>query len=265
MTSSRRRRRRFFRADDEPDAHPLAPPRASLGDRGAAGGTRQPPELLQKLLGSRRATHSYGHVLALIVASIVFASTASDARWTGSVLVLLQTATLVAALWTSGIASARSRLNIGLIVLAVSAAIVSIVWEGEALAGMVGALSGLLTLAIAVVVAASVVTRSEVDAQSIEGAICVYLLLGIFFMFIYGLIALFGSVPLFAEGTDGTRSLRVYFSYVTLATLGYGDYTPAGNFGHLMAVAEALIGQLYLVTVVAILVARVRPRDAGRR
>ena len=58
--------------------------------------------------------------------------------------------------------------------------------------------------------------------------------------------------------TDGTRSLRLYFSYVTLATLGYGDYTPAGNLGHMLAVLEALIGQLYLVTILALLVSRLR-------
>jgi hypothetical protein len=41
---------------------------------------------------------------------------------------------------------------------------------------------------------------------------------------------------------------------VTLATLGYGDYTPAGNLGHLLAVSEALLGQLYLVIVIALVV-----------
>ncbi len=56
--------------------------------------------------------------------------------------------------------------------------------------------------------------------------------------------------------------MRLYFSYVTLATLGYGDYTPAGNLGHAFAVLEALIGQLYLVTVVAVVVTRL---EAGKK
>jgi hypothetical protein len=43
---------------------------------------------------------------------------------------------------------------------------------------------------------------------------------------------------------------------VTFATLGYGDYTPAGDLGHTLAVLEALLGQLYLVTVVAVVVSR---------
>jgi hypothetical protein len=48
----------------------------------------------------------------------------------------------------------------------------------------------------------------------------------------------------------------VYFSYVTLATLGYGDYTAEGSVGRGFAISEALLGQLYLVTVVALLVGR---------
>ena len=82
------------------------------------------------------------------------------------------------------------------------------------------------------------------------------------FLFVYGAAASLGDGAFFAQGTDGTRALRLYFSYVTLATLGYGDYTPAGNFGHAVAIIEALFGQLYLVTVVAVLVSRMRPRRA---
>ena len=63
-----------------------------------------------------------------------------------------------------------------------------------------------------------------------------------------------------AQGTDGTPALRLYFSFVTLATVGYGDYSAASNLGHTLSVVEALVGQLYLVTVVAVLVSRMTPR-----
>jgi hypothetical protein len=116
-----------------------------------------------------------------------------------------------------------------------------------------------MTLAIAVVIALSVIEKGEITRQSITGAICIYLLLGMIFVFIYSACAELGNGPFFAQGTDGTRAVRLYFSYVTLATVGYGDYTPAGNLGHVLAVIEALTGQLYLVTVVALLVARMRP------
>ena len=106
------------------------------------------------------------------------------------------------------------------------------------------------------VIAAGAIAQGEVNSRSFASAICVYMLFGLMFMFVYGVLASVGDAPFFAQGTDGTRSLRLYFSFVTLATLGYGDYTPAGNLGHALAVLEALIGQLYLVTVVAVIVTR---------
>jgi len=72
---------------------------------------------------------------------------------------------------------------------------------------------------------------------------------------------LIGSGPFFAQGTDGTMAERVYFSYATLATLGYGDFTPADTTGQMLAVSEALLGQIYLVTVVALVIGRLRPRN----
>jgi Ion channel len=80
------------------------------------------------------------------------------------------------------------------------------------------------------------------------------------FTLAYGVLAALGSGPFFAQGTDGTRPVRLYFSFVTLATLGYGDYTTAGDLGHILSVVEALIGQLYLVTVVTVIVSRARFR-----
>ena len=213
-------------------------------------------------VGSRRSSHSFGYVLLLIGVSFVFAATASDADWTASVLVLLQSATLVVALWTSGLSSAWAWHNVLFLLFAVGLATAGLIHGGTDIAATLSLVSGLMTLAIVVVIVLSVITKGEVNRQSITGAICVYLLLGMIFLFVYGVMATLGDGPFFAQGTDGTRALRVYFSYVTLATLGYGDYTPAGNLGHALAVVEALLGQLYLVTVVALLVARMRPVHA---
>ncbi len=234
-----------------------------------AGDVRQPEGTIEveKPLGPlrtrmlrRRASHSHGVVLALIVVSFVFIATAPDARWTASVLVLLQSVTLVSAFWTSGVAAATSRMSVAFLVIAVLAAALNLVWTGTTLTATVAGISGLLTFVIAFVIALSVIDQDEVNAQSIIGAICIYVLLGMIFLFLYGVVAAAGSGPFFAQGMDGTRSLRLYFSYVTLATLGYGDYTPRGNLGHTLAVTEALLGQIYLVTVVAVLVTRMGQR-----
>ena len=217
-------------------------------------------------LGSRarrlRSSHSYGFVLGLILADFVFAMTAPDDDWTASLLVLLYCATLVTALWTSGRTRLDSRTTVALVWLAAGAAGVQLISGSHWLAGAVALFTGVLAGATIVVIALGIVDQGVVNTQSVQGAICVYLLLGLFFVFVYGSVAYLGDGPFFAQGDDGTRAERVYFSYVTLATLGYGDYTPKSNLGHTLAIIEALFGQIYLVTVVALLVARLRPRRA---
>ncbi len=189
-------------------------------------------------------------------------ATAPDGEWSTSTLVLLESGTLIVALWTSGLARAGSWINVAFLCLAIGLATADLIWGGDTLTGVLGIVSALLALGIVGVIAASVVVKGEINAQSVTGAVCVYLLLGMIFMFIYGVVAALGDDAFFSQGTDGTRSLRLYFSYVTLATLGYGDYTPKSNLGHTLAIVEALFGQIYLVTVVALLVARLGPRRA---
>ena len=171
-------------------------------------------------------------------------------------LVLLLGVTLGCALWSSGIARLRSVGMLAVSAFVVATAAGSAFRAGHTTAIMSALLSGVLAAAVAFVIARGVVDQGEVNWNSVRGAIAIYLLLGLLFVFAYSAVARIGSGPLFVQGTDGTRSERVYFSYVTLATVGYGDYSPKGDVGHTLAVFEALLGQLYLVTVVAVLVSR---------
>jgi hypothetical protein len=210
-----------------------------------------------------RASHSYGVVLALIVVVFVFTSVASNSDWADSTLVLLQAATLVTALYTSGVARADSTVSLALVAVSAASAVALLVFGGDGFAALVGILSGLLTVATIATVALGVVDQGEANVQAVTGAVCVYVLIGILFVFLYGVLATIGSGDFFAQGTDGTRSLRLYFSFVTLATLGYGDYTAAGELGRTLAIVEALVGQLYLVTVIAVLVSRMRGQSSA--
>jgi ion channel len=225
------------------------------------------PEQRRRPIRSRvsrlRAAHSYRSVLILVLATFLFVALAGDEPWTVSVLLLLEAATLAMALWTSGIAKGDSKFLIATFVISVVIAVTLLFRSPANFQGGVGILSGLLVLGTIVAISTGVVDQNEVNAQSITGAVCIYLLFGILFMFFYSATAIIGHGDFFAQGTDGTRSVRLYFSYVTLATLGYGDYTPAGQLGRMLAIVEALLGQLYLVTVLALLVSRlqVRPRE----
>jgi hypothetical protein len=209
-----------------------------------------------------RAAHSYGLVLGLILVVFVFTSVAPNSPWADSTLVLLQSLTLVTALWTSGVARADSRISISLVALATASALALLIFGGDFFEAVVLILAGLLTLATILTVALGIVDQGEANVKAVTGAVCVYVLIGLLFVFLYGVIATVSSSDFFAQGTDGTRSLRLYFSFVTLATLGYGDYTPAHELGRTLAIVEALFGQLYLVTVIALLVSRIRGRDA---
>ena len=224
-----------------------------------------------RALGSRasrlRASHSYGIVLLLIIASFLFAALAPDDSWTVGVLLLAYAAILAAALWTSGFTGVDFRYRAGLVALAAGVAVLELIVGGNRLYGFAAILTGVLIVAAIVVIALGVTDQRGVNAQSVRGAICVYLLIGLCFVFVYGAVAALGDAPFFAQGSDGDRALRTYFSFVTLATLGYGDYTPGTDFGHALAIIEALAGQLYLVTVVALLVSRIGVQTTvrGRR
>lgn len=210
-----------------------------------------------------RASHSYWAVLGAIFVGFFLAALLPDAPWATSLIVLVQSATLLVVIWTAGWAMGERAGSFALAVAAGSAAAVNLFWQGKTLTAALAIVAGVITITIAVVIAAGAVAQNEVNSRSVAGAICVYMLFGLLFMWVYGLLAVLGHGQFFAQGTDGTRPLRLYFSFVTLATLGYGDYTPAGNLGHALAVLEALIGQLYLVTVVAVVVTRLgRPGRA---
>jgi hypothetical protein len=209
-----------------------------------------------------RASHSYRYVLLMIIVVFAFMATAPDTDWARIVIVLLQSATLVVALWTSGLVK-YARGSLGIVGVAIALAILLVIRPSDTLTGIVGIFELVLTLAIAAIVAFGIVDQGEINEQSVTGAICVYLLLGLMFTFFYGAVAALDSAPFFTSGTDGNVPLRLYFSYVTLSTVGYGDYTASTNLGHMLAIIEALTGQLYLVTVVAVLVARMKPRSKG--
>jgi hypothetical protein len=97
------------------------------------------------------------------------------------------------------------------------------------------------------------------------GVLCIYLLMGMFCASLFGAIDRLGGQPFFAGGIAATTSNCLYFSFTTLTTVGYGDLTARTGLGHTLAVSEALVGQIYLVTVVALLVANLGRARGGAR
>ena len=90
------------------------------------------------------------------------------------------------------------------------------------------------------------------------------MLIGLLFAFVFGAVDRLGGDPFFAEGTPATMARCLYFSFTTLTTVGYGDLTARSDLGHTLCVFEALTGQIYLVTVVSLIVGNLRRRDPVR-
>ncbi len=121
--------------------------------------------------------------------------------------------------------------------------------------------SGLLDLVLLGSLAAIVVLRFRralyVTAQSVLAAVAIYLEVGLVFALLGSLLSLLTGRPFFTQVADASLSQYTYFSFITLCTVGYGDLTPDGGLARALAVSEALVGQLYLVTVIAVVVGNV--------
>ena len=98
--------------------------------------------------------------------------------------------------------------------------------------------------------------RGGVSWPLIHGALAVYLLIGVVFAFVFALVetAIPGAISNAGSVGEGDIHQYVYFSYVTLTTVGYGDMTPVDPIAASLANLEAVIGQIYLTVLVARLV-----------
>ncbi|MBU2677629.1 MAG: two pore domain potassium channel family protein, partial [Gammaproteobacteria bacterium] len=98
---------------------------------------------------------------------------------------------------------------------------------------------------------------TDISANRIAGAVCVYLLLGVIWALAYATVELAapGSFAGFTAWTDrGFDSEWLYFSFVTMTTLGYGDLLPISATARAMAYMQAVFGQFYIAILVAGLV-----------
>ena len=119
--------------------------------------------------------------------------------------------------------------------------------------GPVLALYGLTGLVAASGSFRFVVTSPRVDSETVHAALSTYLLAGVFFGVLYSAIE-FNSPGSFSGPDTFTESAATYYSFVTLATLGYGDFLPRSELARGVAILEVVGGQLYLAVMVARLI-----------
>jgi hypothetical protein len=126
-----------------------------------------------------------------------------------------------------------------------------------------GLFVGALAYAAFVVIAILAISRNvfitdKITADRIVGSICIYLLIGMFFAFVYTALIIIwpDAYSLDVGRLSEIQEFRelLYFSYITLTTVGYGDIIPTMPFTRILSCMEAVIGPVYLVIMVARLV-----------
>ncbi len=213
---------------------------------------------------TRMPAYRYGIVLLLLFATFVFLAIGPTGDWVALVAVVLQGATLLAALSASGSSARLWRIAVVVVIVALVSATIGLFAGDKNITGSLFVLNLLLVAGAPVVIIHSLIRRRVIDIQTVLGALCVYILLGMLWSFAYTAVGTIQSEPFFAQQSHATVADYLYFSFVTQTTVGYGDFTPAGGFGRALAVLEALIGQLYLVTVIALLVSNLGPARRRR-
>ena len=217
--------------------------------------TRRP---LKRLLHAFISLDSFGSVLLLLLATYLL-SVSVSASWGKAIVLVVQIATVWLALRVS-----RARRGVVVVatvalVLAAGIAIFSLVGVGESnLAGPVFFASAALYLIAPVSIVRALVTQSQVDQETVLGAIAAYLFVGMFFAYAYMTVGQIDP-PFFQGGGQDMMPNALFFSFTTLTTTGYGNLVPAANPGQSFAVLEMLIGQLFLVTAVAKVINAWRP------
>src|SRR5215472_16458910 len=207
--------------------------------------------------GERQSFYRYGVVLLFLTAVFTFSMVAPAVAWARLATALLQGGAVLAALSRAG--ANRKLLVAGFATVGVTVAAGAAATTGARAIGGIADLAsaGLLAL-VPLAIVLEFRRNLQVTIQSVVAALCVYLVLGMFFANVASAVSAIGDQPYFAGHATANSSEYTYFSFITLATVGYGDFVPALSLGRALAVLEGLLGQLYLVTVVALVVGRLR-------
>jgi hypothetical protein len=170
------------------------------------------------------------------------------------VLMFLIEATLIVGIWS--LVRQRFWFMFGLVLIAIGGIniILELIFQHD-WAHYINLLVALLFyLSTTVIAFRSLLTGERIDLNMIMGSICVYILVGIswsIFYYFESIIHPGAFNGIVGEGGKQQFSELLYYSYVTLSTLGYGDITPVSPIARTLAYLEALFGQFYIAILVA--------------
>jgi hypothetical protein len=200
----------------------------------------------------------YGLLFLLILLALVL--TAANTTWLKIAAVLVQGGVVLFAFLAARVGRRAWRVAIVLVPLAVIIGIAGRFGDSRPAEAVAATMNLVFPAAAIVALGRRIVVEPFVSSRTIIGLLCVYLLIGMTFAATYITIAVVSGEPFFVQTHQAQPVDFTYFSLVTLATVGYGDFTAANPMPRMLTAIEGLTGQLYLVTVVAVAVSRVRTR-----
>ncbi|HEY7455813.1 MAG TPA: ion channel [Solirubrobacterales bacterium] len=210
---------------------------------------------------AQRASDAFGLVLLLVLVTYVLASLLENSGWPAVIELGAGTTTAVVGLVSAHTGPRIVRPALILAALALALALIA------ALGGARNWLSAATLIEVALLTAATVailrrvVSAVEVSSRTLLGAISVYAIIGLLFTFLFATVERIQGSPFFGKVADPQSSDFLFFSFTTLTTTGYGDLVPAEQPGRMLAGLEMMIGQIFLVTLVAGLVSLWRPGE----
>jgi hypothetical protein len=216
-----------------------------------AGSTAQPFSQARTTFVERlRKGDTYGLLLGLILATYVVMAALDHGLWARFIVSAMLGCVLLLALHTSHVRGRALQVATGLVVLVALSTLVQALLDRHGNDGTTF-LMFVLVLAAPFVVLVRILRHRVISTETILGALCVYVLLGLAFAGIYGGMNDIEGGKFFVQHTADNSIDFLYFSFVVLTTLGFGDLTPAPNMARVVVTFEALIGQIFLVTLVA--------------
>ena len=215
--------------------------------------------LRQLLRLATRAPDSY--ILLLFLLVVDYVSLSID--WTGSVALVVRAGlfalTVLLAIHSSRVPEPLQRAVRVAVAITFFFALGAAITGGDEADGVGILLTSLLVLLCPFAIGWRILHHRRVTRETIAGAVCIYVLIGMIFANLdYG-VQLISGTSFFAQSGHHGLPDFAYFSYITMATVGYGDLTPASGLPRTLAVLDALVGQVFLVVLLARLVSLYRP------
>ena len=202
-----------------------------------------------------RLVDSYASLLVLLLANFFLLEVVDDPRWGAIGSTLLSAAALIVAI-SDPHAGQRVTLRHWLLIGAcVALAPLVLLVNSASVVGLTYLLPiALLVTATLPVTLSRVLQHRRITYETVLGALCAYVLIGLLFAFAYLAVNDLRDGAFFAQPGPHSQGEFLYFSFVALTTLGFGDLSPTVGLPQALTVLEALFGNVFLVTLVARLV-----------